>query len=189
MTPAIRLPLIFGLSALSLVACQKVPPVVVAPIGTIEMISSQKTEPAKKRPGQCWGQDSTPAVVETVRERVLVRPARNVAVAAPDGAPTYRTVKHEAVYKTVTRQKIIKPRREFWFQVPCAEALTPDFFASLQRALKSRGLFQGAPSGKMDRKTKKAVRRYQKEHGLDSAILSLEAARQLGLVAYFSPTD
>jgi peptidoglycan hydrolase-like protein with peptidoglycan-binding domain len=59
-----------------------------------------------------------------------------------------------------------------------------EFIGSLQRALKSRGLYRGTLTGVMDAKTKKSVRWFQKRHGLNSNILSLEAARQLGLVSY-----
>jgi hypothetical protein len=36
----------------------------------------------------------------------------------------------------------------------------------------------------MDAKTGKSVRWYQKAHGLNSSTLSLQAARQLGLISY-----
>jgi peptidoglycan hydrolase-like protein with peptidoglycan-binding domain len=39
-------------------------------------------------------------------------------------------------------------------------------------------------TGTYDWLTRRAVQTYQKEQGLDSATLSLAAARQLGLVAY-----
>jgi len=59
--------------------------------------------------------------------------------------------------------------------------LTPDLVASLQRALTARGLYGGQINGMMDRATRHAVRGYQAPLGLDSGILSLAAARKLGL--------
>lgn len=103
---------------------------------------------------------------------------------SPDGAPTYKTVQSPAIYDTQTQQKIITPRADFWFEVPCPAQMDRAFIATLQRALKSRGLFRGVITGVLDTKTEKAVRWYQKQHGLDSAILSLTAARQLGIIAY-----
>lgn len=69
------------------------------------------------------------------------------------------------------------------FAVPCPEQLNADFIASLQRALIVRGYHEGVATGAMDRATNEAVRRYQRPRGLDSDILSLDAARSLGLVA------
>ena len=69
------------------------------------------------------------------------------------------------------------------FAVPCPDQMDGDFIASLQRALIVRGYLEGSASGRMDEATAEAVRRYQRPRGLDSKILSLFAARSLGLVA------
>ena len=128
----------------------------------------------------CWGKDVTPAVIETVTEQIMLQPAQ----IQDDG-----TVTAPAIYKTETRQKIVKERRETWFETPCAAQETPDFIASLQRALAVRGLYRGPVTGEMDKRTRRAVRGYQKPQGLDSGILSLAAARKLGLVAVDRPTE
>ena len=130
--------------------------------------------PPGAAPGTCWGKVVTPAVIETVTEQVLLQPAEVLV----DG-----TVRAPAVYKTETRQAIVKERQATWFETPCAVDLTPEFVATLQRALKARGLYRGQISGDMDGRTRAAVRRYQKPEGLDSGILSLAAARKLGIVA------
>jgi len=179
----IRTTWILGASALILTACQQVPAPISKPVGEAEVIVT-RTKAPKKDSNQCWGSDITPALVETVTERVMVSPAKTVTVPSTDGAPTYQTVQKPAVYKDQARQKIIKARQELWFEVPCGEALTTDFIASLQRALKSRGLYRGTLTGRMDAKTGKSVRWYQKAHGLNSSTLSLQAARQLGLISY-----
>ncbi len=82
---------------------------------------------------------------------------------------------------TETRQSLVRPRETVWFAVPCA-APTPAFAASLQRALKARGLFPNPVTGVIDDDTRMAVRRFQASRGLDSGTLSLAAARALGLV-------
>ncbi|PHQ95787.1 MAG: peptidoglycan-binding protein [Marinosulfonomonas sp.] len=176
-------------TSLFLAACQQAAPPVLLPVSETDMIQILTKAPEDNRSGKCWGKDITPALVETVTEQVLVHAARPVIRPSPDGAPTYRTVQSPAVYKTLTQQKIITPRSEYWFEVPCAADMGTGFIATLQRALKSRGLFRGAVTGVMDPKTTKAVRWYQKQHGLDSGILSLAAARQLGLVAYARPNS
>ena len=128
--------------------------------------------------GSCWAKDASPAVVETVTDQILVQPA----VVASDGQ-----VLAPAIYRTETRQEIVKPRENTVFQIPCAGVQTPEFVASLQRALQARGLYRGGITGLMDGRTRAAVRSYQKPLGLDSGILSLASARTLGLVAQERP--
>jgi hypothetical protein len=167
-----------------LAACQQGQPLIALPVGKTELISTQNKPPPSKIDGVCWGKDSTPALVETVTQNVQVTPPRTVTVASPDGAPTYQSIEKPAVFKTITRQDIIQPRADFWFKVPCDDIITRDFIASLQRALKSRGLYRGAITGVMDRNTRKSVRWFQRKHGLNSEILSLDGARQLGLISH-----
>ena len=143
-----------------------------------EIVQTVQEAPPGAAPGTCWGKDVTPAVIETVTEQVVLQPAE----VRDDG-----TVLEPAVYKTETRQAIVQERRVTWFETPCASAQTPDFVASVQRALKVRGLYRGPVTGTMDARTRAAVRAYQKPEGLDSGILSLAAARRLGLVAVERP--
>ncbi len=87
------------------------------------------------------------------------------------------------VYRTETRQKIVMPRIDNWFETPCANQLTPEFVATLQRALQARGLFGGSISGTYDDQTRRAMRAYQiSQGGPDSPVLALSTARSLGLI-------
>lgn len=140
-----------------------------------------RSEPPPGAPeGSCWGKHVTPAEVETVTHQVQLQPAE----VRSDG-----TVSAPGVYKTETLQAIVKERRELWFETPCAPALTSEFVSSLQRALKARGHYRGAVTGYIDVRTRKAIRKYQAPQGLDSGILSLAAARKLGLIAYKTPDE
>lgn len=130
--------------------------------------------PPSARPGSCWGRDVTPAVVETVSNQIMVQPPQVLA----DG-----TVLAPGIFRTETQQRIVRERRELWFETPCPETWTEDFTASVQRALKVRGLYFGSVTGVPDKRTRAAIHRYQKAGGLNSAILSIESARRLGLVA------
>ncbi len=143
-------------------------------LGEPEVTRFSQAAPPGAEPGSCWGKHVTPAIIETVTHQVLLQPAQVLV----DG-----TVLHPAVYKTETLQDIIRERREIWFLVPCEIDMAPDFIPSMQRALAARGLYNGAISGEMNAGTLAAVRRFQKPQGLDSGILSLAAARKLGLVA------
>jgi len=146
--------------------------------GEPDVVQTLAQAPPGAAPGTCWGKITTPAIIETVTDQILLQPAEVL----DDG-----TVVAPAVYKTETRQAIVQERRITWFETPCAADLTPEFVSSLQRALKVRGHFRGAVSGEMDARTRAAVRRYQEPQGLDSGILSLAAARKLGLVAVVLP--
>tara|TARA_R110002124_G_scaffold106467_4_gene258273 strand:+ start:15790 stop:16272 length:483 start_codon:yes stop_codon:yes gene_type:complete len=106
----------------------------------------------------CWATDRVPAETRTVFDET-----------GPDGART-------------PREEILRPSEERLFAVPCPEQMSGDFIASLQRALRVRGLFTGAVTGAMNAQTEAAVRSFQAPQGLNSAILSLEGAQLLGLV-------
>ena len=124
-------------------------------------------------PSLCYGRDVSPAVFETRTHRVMLQPAQVGA----DGR-----VRQPAVFKTETQRRIVRERREIWFETPCPPVLTEEFVGTLQRALKARALYAGPITGRMDDPTLRAVRAYQSERGLDSAVLSMRAARQMGLV-------
>lgn len=139
-----------------------------------DLVQRLDTAPPGAAPGQCWGKDVSPAVVETVTEQVMLQPAEILT----DGR-----IAEPAIYKTETRQRIVKERQETWFETPCPADLTPDFIASVQRALKARGRYSGPINGDLTGPTRAAIRAYQKAQGLDSGILSMAAARKLGLIA------
>lgn len=129
--------------------------------------------PPGARPGACYGKDATPAIIEQVTEKVLVEEAEIGA----DG-----TEIRPARYEERTSSRIVEGREEVYFETPCPPRWTPDFIASVQRALAARGLYAGAPSGTLDLATRKAIRTFQIGRGLNSGILSTESARALGLV-------
>lgn len=116
--------------------------------------------PPADTPG-CWHGEERPALFETVTDQRV----------SPDGR-----------VERVQRQVLVRDRTAVWFEVPCGP-VTPAFAASLQRALKARGLYPGAVTGILDAPTAEAVRRFQAARGIESATLSLAAARMLGLAA------
>jgi hypothetical protein len=154
--------------------------VYVARLSEPELSVSHAMAPPNAPEGSCWGRDETPATVQTVTERFLVQPAE---------IDTDGTLRQPAIYRTETSQEIVHARHEIWFETPCSEDVTADFVVSLQRALEVRGFYSGAINGDMDARTRRAVRKYQQVQGLDTSILSLEAAQQLGLLAYTLKTE
>ena len=117
--------------------------------------------------GACWASDETPAVIETVTEQIAEDP----------------TGQSEGSYRTETRQEIVQPREKIWFRTPCAAELTPEVVATLQRALRARGLYALPASGVPDAATGAAIRAFQLPRGLNSDQLSLTAAQDLGVIA------
>ncbi|MGB7241443.1 MAG: peptidoglycan-binding domain-containing protein [Sulfitobacter sp.] len=134
---------------------------------------SPPSGPPDARPGSCWDKTVSPAVIETITDQVLVTPAKIGA----DGS-----IAKPPVYRTETRREVITPRKDAWFEIPCAATLTHEFVSSLQRALAARGFYKGPISGRMDVMTRSAVRAYQAPTGPDTDVLSLASARALGLV-------
>ncbi|MFG6568587.1 peptidoglycan-binding domain-containing protein [Sulfitobacter sp. 1A13679] len=137
------------------------------------VLEATRNGPAGAPEGSCWGRTVSPAVIETVTEQVEVTPAKM----NPDGS-----IAKPPVYKTETRQEIVRARVDNWFETPCPDVLTPEFNSSLQRALEARGFYAGPITGEMDAATRQAVRRYQARQGPNSEVLSLNTARALGLV-------
>jgi hypothetical protein len=134
--------------------------------------------PPGAAPGTCWGKHTTPAVIETVTQQIMLQPAQVTS----DGQ-----VIQPAIYKTETQQRIVTERKDTWFQAPCPAQQTPQFIASVQRALAARGLYRGPITSQMDSPTRAAIRKYQAQQGLDSGILSTAAARKLGLIEVERP--
>lgn len=121
-------------------------------------------------PGTCWAKVVN-SNVETITERVIVQPAE----ISTDG-----TVITPAIHREVTRP--VNGDGETWFERPCEAQVTPQLTESLQRALKARGFYAGEITGEMDLRTRLAIRAYQQPQGIDSGVLSLSAAKQLGLI-------
>ncbi|WP_224815574.1 peptidoglycan-binding domain-containing protein [Hasllibacter sp. MH4015] len=128
--------------------------------------------PPDADPASCYGREVDPAVIETVTEQILVE---------PEQLDRNGNIRRPAVFVTATEQRIVEDRTETWFETPCAMEGNADYIATLQRALAARGHYTGPVTGRMDRATVQAVRAYQQPQGLDSGVLSLAAARQLGL--------
>ncbi|MGB5556860.1 MAG: peptidoglycan-binding domain-containing protein [Paracoccaceae bacterium] len=117
----------------------------------------------------CYETETVPAVIETVTEQVL---AADGSVAEPDAQ------------KSRSRQAIVRERQVLRIETPCPAVMTPEFIATLQRALAARGLYAGEATGIFDAETRAAVERYQTAQGVPSGVLSVATARELGLIAY-----
>lgn len=167
-----RPPCVMSLIVLFVAACSGLPaPEVMRRIDAAYVRPIGVDERGLTADGQCWAQDETPAVIETITSQAPAVPE------SAEGPPV-------AAGAVQIRHRITVPRRTVWFRVPCPDVLTPEIIGSAQRALAARGHYGGRITGRMDVATGRAVRAFQKARGLDSARLSLGAAQQLGLVVY-----
>ncbi len=167
--------LLTGALALALLSCAPVP--VTAPgkgNPGIELVRLKGDGPPKGPEGACWASSTTPAVIETVTEQEIL---------SPEVRDAEGKVVTPASFRTSAHQRMVQEREVVWFRAPCPEDVTVTFIASLQRALKARGLYLLPVTGVMDAATSEAVRRFQADRGLDSPTLSLAAARDLGISA------
>ncbi len=135
---------------------------------------SLASAPPGAAPNTCWGKNVTPAVVETVTRKVLVKPAQISSDGRVQAPPVHRD-ENQAV--------VVKPRQVTWFETPCPALLTPDFVSSLQRALGARDYYHGPVTGELDVLTRDAIERYQAAQGLEQKTLTVAGARSLGLIA------
>ncbi|MBW6505568.1 MAG: peptidoglycan-binding protein [Rhodobacteraceae bacterium] len=135
--------------------------------------------PPRAAEGACWAHQIRPAVIETVTEQVQLRPEQR--------DPVTGAVTRAATFRTETRQQIVSDQTPIWFRTPCDEQMTPEFIASLQRALRARGLYRGPAGGELDPATIRALGAYQAPRGLPSGTLALATAQELGLIAWQPP--
>jgi len=140
----------------------------------IELVRLTGSGPPKGPDTACWASDTTPAIIETVTEQVVTREEVRDAAGA---------VVAPASFETKTFQRMVQDREEVWFRAPCAVDVTVNFVATLQRALKARGIYLQPVTGTVDAATSDAIRRFQAMRGLDSPVLSLAAAKELGIIA------
>lgn len=150
----IRTKTISALAVLSLMSCT---------LGSGTAQTDARPDGAK--PGTCWAKQIKPAVIQTEKTQSVI---------AGEGG--------ETIYQTETSQSIIEERQEVWFQVPCQNVMTREFISSVQRALSARGYYTGAITGRLDSRTAKSIRLMQVPLGIDSQVLSILGAQNLGLV-------
>ena len=135
-------------------------------------ISRQVAAPEGAPPGSCWGRADTPNAVRLITREIEVVPPEY----GPDG-----TITRPGIYRREEVREIAPTGTGTLFEIPCPGTLVPEFTASLQRALAARALYFGPITGRFDRATRNAIRRYQSAFGLDSAQVSRRMAEDLGL--------
>lgn len=144
-------------------------------------VNAQNTGlPPNARLGACHIRYTAPALIETVTEQVIVQPEKR-GIDVQTGQPI---IISPATYRTETIQKIIRDRHEDWVEIVCVKDLTVVFIQTLQRALAARRYYRGPITGVMDEATKRAVRKIQKNRGINTSEVTQELAENYGLVIH-----
>lgn len=129
--------------------------------------------PPDADPDRCYSRFVRPTTYETVTVQKVVR-AERTDLAGRVTSP--------AVFREVVETRKVSDREVVWFETPCAARGDGDFIRSVQRALGVRGLYQGPVTGTYDELTVAAVRAFQRPLGIESGVISVEAAERLGLL-------
>jgi Putative peptidoglycan binding domain len=137
------------------------------------LISSDSDTQPSGPPDACWAKDDIPAVIDAITEQTVL---------TPEIRDEFGALIQPTVYASATDQTLVHPGGTVWFQTPCPDLIDEAFVATLQRALMARGFYLQPVTGKMDAATSAAIRTFQAQRRLDSDILSLAAARELGLI-------
>jgi hypothetical protein len=139
-------------------------PITAAPINGIEIAADDR----------CFAEDAPQTQTRIVEETQVI---------VPELRDLRGRVTRPAVVRSVDQPKtfVIGPGQRF--ETLCPQAYTPEFVASLQRALSVRNAYAGPISGNYDEMTRNAVAAFQRADGIDSPLLGIDAARLLGLIA------
>ncbi|MEY1556089.1 peptidoglycan-binding protein [Yoonia sp. R2331] len=124
--------------------------------------------------GRCFARAAGQTETQIVTELVEVQPAvkdRNGVVITP------------AIFRNITGPRTVEVGQGAQFETVCPQVYTRDFVATLQRALIVRRAYDGAVTGLMDSDTSAALQAFQKAMGVDSPLLAVAVARDLGIVA------
>lgn len=114
-----------------------------------------------------WGERRIAAVYRTETEtRILKRPHVEV-------------ISHPAIYRDVEQREIVGEGERGWSKVFCGGAVSPAFMARVQEALIANGYDPGRPDGEARPQTFRALRHYQRDHGLAEGQLTVETGRAL----------
>ncbi len=157
------------LMSFGLVACA--PPLEIAR-DTMPVISLGEIE--TQPDGRCFARMAGPTRTDIVTELVEVQPEvkdRNGVVTQP------------AIFRNVTGPKTVVTGQGARFETVCPQVYTPDFVATLQRALIVRRAYDGEVTGLMDEATSLALQQFQRGMDVDSPLLAMRVGRDLGIVA------
>jgi hypothetical protein len=133
-----------------------------------------------------------PARYETVKRRVVTKPASVSVVEIPAEYDTIKVTKIVSPaqekrtpipeeYGTVTKRVKVAESCFDWRPVLCETNMTPDVVMKVQEALSKEGFNPGPIDGNYGSQTRSAVAAYQKTKGLGEGELTYETLESLGV--------
>jgi hypothetical protein len=133
-----------------------------------------------------------PAKYETVKKQIMVKPPTTKRTEIPAvykwvkvrkmvSPPQERKIEVPAQYQTVTRKEMITEGHMEWRRILCETNVNNRLVARIQRALRRAGHDPVYIDGMLGRRTKAAIRAYQREKGLAVGGLTYETIESLGL--------
>lgn len=170
---------ILALCGVVLGACTSVPdlrPMVRGPLNAVDQLDLGEIE--TRSDGRCFARMDQPTRTTIVEELELVIPETRDANGVVTAPP---------VYRTITRPQTAVVGEGLRFETLCPPEYTPDRVATIQRALRVRGAYAGPINGTLDAATGNAIRQFQQPQGIQSDVIGLDVARDLGVVA--TPID
>lgn len=124
--------------------------------------------------GRCFAKTDAPTDTTIVSELILVVPEERNAQGVVTTPP---------IYRNITRPQTRPVGEGVPFETLCPPQFTAETVSTLQRALRVRGIYAGPINGLLDADTGDAIGRLQRPEGIESNLLALRTARQLGIVA------
>ena len=124
--------------------------------------------------GRCFTRQAGRTQTEIVNQLVEVVPAQK---------DQNGVVINPAVFRNVTRPRAVQVAEGAQFEAVCPQRYTADFVATLQRALIVRRAYDGSVTGVYDAATIAAVTQFQRKMGIDSPMLAVIVAQDLGIIA------
>jgi hypothetical protein len=136
-----------------------------------------------------------PARYETVRKRVVTKPASVRTVVIPAEYETIKVTKTVSPpqekrvpipeeYGTITRKEKVADSCMDWKRVLCETNMSSELIMKVQQALIQAGYNPGPADGNYGDQTRAAVVTYQKTKGLGEGALTYETMESLGIKAY-----
>ena len=133
-----------------------------------------------------------PAKYETVRRRVVTKPASIREIDIPAEYQTIKVTKMVSPpqekrtpipeeYGTVTRRKKVADSCLGWIKVICETNMNSELVMKIQQALSKAGFNPGSINGTYGSQTRAAVVSYQKAKGLGEGELTYETIESLGV--------
>jgi len=143
---------------------------------------------------QAWTETVViPAVYKTVKKKVMIKPPQVIRTPIPAEykainvkkvvtPPQESITEIPAVYDTVVQQEKVTNAEMRWRPILCETNTTSGIVLRIQKALDQAGYNPGSIDGALGSATMSAMSAFQKDNGMASGQLTMEALKKLGVL-------